>query len=79
MNKEQRKDDFNADFSKKTEAYRQQLLSRTNLTPQKLEKMLDDLIGTRGAYILDNNSNILGKVPTSELTTTIKDLNNGKS
>ena len=46
MNKEQRKDDFNADFSKKTEAYRQQLLSRTNLTPQKLEKMLDDLIWT---------------------------------
>ncbi len=40
-----------------------------------LKKMLDDLVGTRGAYILDNNSNILGKVPTSELTTTIKDLN----
>ncbi len=42
-----------------------------------LKKMLDDLVGTRGAYILDNNSNILGKVPTSELTTTIKDLNSG--
>ncbi len=37
-------------------------------------KMLDDLIGTRGAYILDENSNILGKVPTSELGSTLKSL-----
>ncbi len=54
------------------------------LMPQKVElpkvkkdnfkKMLDDLIGTRGAYLLDENSNILGKVPTSELTTTIQNL-----
>lgn len=40
-------------------------------------KMLDDLMGTRGAYILDNELNILGKVPTSELTTTIKNLGTG--
>lgn len=36
--------------------------------------MLGDLIGTRGAYILDENLNILGKVPTSELNTTLKSL-----
>ncbi len=40
-------------------------------------KMLDDLMGTRGAYILDEESNILGKVPTSELATTVKNLGSG--
>ena len=39
--------------------------------------MLDDLIGTRGAYILDPDTNILGKVPTSELAATLKNLNSG--
>ena len=39
------------------------------------KEMLDDLVGTRGAYILDGNAKILGKVPTSELTATIKNLN----
>ncbi len=41
------------------------------------KEMLDDLIGTRGAYILDEGTNILGKVPTSELITTIKSLKTG--
>ncbi len=40
-------------------------------------KMLEDLIGTRGAYILDAKLNILGKVPSSELSATIKSLNSG--
>lgn len=40
-------------------------------------KMLDDLIGTRGAYILDDGSNILGKVPTSELPSTLSSLQSG--
>src|SRR3989344_4559771 len=39
------------------------------------KEMLDDLVGTRGAYILDSSAKILGKVPTSELTATIKNLN----
>ena len=39
------------------------------------KKMLEDLIGTRGAYLLDNNLEILGKVPTTELTATMKNLN----
>ena len=39
--------------------------------------MLEDLVGTRGAYILDEKLNILGKVPISELGTTIKSLNSG--
>jgi len=38
------------------------------------KKMLDELVGTRGAYILDKELNILGKVPTPELLTTVKSL-----
>ena len=41
---------------------------------ENFKKMLDDLIGTRGAYLLDENSNILGKVPTTELASTVKSL-----
>ncbi|MFH1053631.1 MAG: DNA primase DnaG [Candidatus Woesearchaeota archaeon] len=41
------------------------------------KKMAEDLIGTRGAYILDNKLNILGKVPITELNTTIKSLGSG--
>jgi len=44
---------------------------------KKFSEMLDDLIGTRGAYILDEKLNILGKVPTTELQITIKSLKSG--
>jgi len=40
-------------------------------------EMLESLVGTRGAFILDDKMNVLGKVPTSELATTIKSLNQG--
>ncbi|MGM5481646.1 MAG: DNA primase DnaG [Nanobdellota archaeon] len=43
---------------------------------EKFNKMLEDLIGTRGAYILDKNMSVLGKIPISELESTIKSLNN---
>ncbi|MBI4440848.1 DNA primase [Candidatus Woesearchaeota archaeon] len=43
----------------------------------KFKSMIEELVGTRGGYILDNSLNILGKVPTSELLTTIKSLNTG--
>ncbi len=49
----------------------------TKITPEEkktFKDMLDDLIGTRGAYILDEKLNILGKVPITELTTTMKNL-----
>ena len=39
--------------------------------------MLEDLVGTKGAYVLDEKLNILGKVPVSELTTTVKSLDSG--
>jgi len=41
------------------------------------KQMLEDLIGTRGAYILDPKLNILGKVPITELGPTVKSLNSG--
>ena len=43
----------------------------------KFSTMLEDLIGTRGAYILDDKLSILGKVPVSELQSTIKSLGSG--
>lgn len=47
--------------------------------PQKagLKKMVDDLIGTRGAFVLDANLSLLGKVPVSELPTTLASLGSG--
>ncbi|MBI2667021.1 DNA primase [Candidatus Woesearchaeota archaeon] len=41
------------------------------------KETLEDLFGTRGACIFDQNLNVLGKVPMSELVTTIKSLNGG--
>lgn len=43
---------------------------------KEFNKMLEDLIGTRGAYLLDRNLSILGKIPVSELDATVKSLNN---
>ena len=39
-----------------------------------LKDVLEDLVGTRGAYLLDDDLNILGKVPTRELITTLNGL-----
>ena len=53
--------------------------SQSNITDQEkktFNTMLEDLIGTRGAYILDKSLSILGKIPISELESTIKSLNN---
>ena len=53
---------------------------KTSLSKEQrdtFKKLLEDLIGTRGAYILDQNSNILGKVPTTELVSTIRSLGTG--
>ena len=49
----------------------------TQAEKAKFSSMLEDLIGTRGAYILDEKLNILGKVPVSELKSTIKSLGSG--
>jgi hypothetical protein len=41
------------------------------------KQMLEDLIGTKGAYILDPKLSILGKVPITELLATLKSLSSG--
>ncbi len=42
-----------------------------------LKQTMEDLFGTRGACIFDPKLNILGKVPLSEVGSTIKSLNGG--
>ncbi|MBU0470082.1 MAG: DNA primase [Nanoarchaeota archaeon] len=42
-----------------------------------LKKTSEDLFGTRGACIFDQKLNVLGKVPLSELASTVKSLNGG--
>jgi hypothetical protein len=44
---------------------------------KKFKEMIENLVGTRGAYILDPKLNILGKLPISELVTTLKSLSSG--
>lgn len=39
--------------------------------------MLEGLLGTKGALVLDDKMNILGKVPMAELSSTLKTLNSG--
>ncbi len=41
------------------------------------KQTMEDLFGTRGACIFDQKLNVLGKVPLSELPSTIKSLNGG--
>jgi len=49
----------------------------TSQEKETFNTMLEDLIGTRGAYILDEKLSILGKVPLSELQGTLKSLKSG--
>lgn len=41
------------------------------------KEMLENLIGTRGAQVLDQNLNVLGKVPITELQSTLKSMPKG--
>ena len=47
-------------------------LNETQL--KKFKELLDDLVGTRGAFILDAKMGILGKVPATELPSTVRSL-----
>ena len=53
---------------------------RNKITPDEkslFKRTLEDLFGTRGACIFDDKLNVLGKVPLSELPSTIKSLQGG--
>jgi DNA primase len=43
----------------------------------EFKRLLEDLVGTNGAYILNEKKEILGKVPITELNSTIKSLGTG--
>jgi len=52
----------------------------TNLSEEekkRLKSIIEDLFGTRGACIFDEKLNVLGKVPMTELLTTIKSVHEG--
>ena len=53
---------------------KQAVTSTSPVENKKFKELLDDLVGTRAAYFLDNNLNVLGKVPISELTITMKNI-----
>lgn len=58
----------------------QQQLKKKAMSPdeaKKFKEMMENLIGTRGAYVLDEKLSILGKIPISELVTTMKSLSSG--
>lgn len=51
------------------------MTARNGITDEQKKKfklLLDDLVGTRGAYVLDDNLAVLGKVPSSELQDTMR-------
>ena len=48
----------------------------SNEEKSAFKSMLEDLIGTRGAEILDSKLSILGKVPISEIQTALKSISN---
>jgi len=41
---------------------------------KQFKKLLEDLVGTRGAFILDANMKVLGKVPSAEIQNTLRSL-----
>ncbi len=77
---QQKQDSKHQKGSQQVQRVQQQSAQLSGLSPaekDKLSGMIEDLIGTRGAYVLDKDLNILGKVPISELVSTIKSLNTG--
>ena len=48
----------------------------SNEEKSAFKSMLEDLIGTRGAEVLDSKLSVLGKVPISELQATLKNIHN---
>lgn len=48
-------------------------------TKNTLLSLLEDLTGTRAAYVLDKDSNILSKVPLAEVTTVLDDFRNASA
>ncbi|MEK6809386.1 MAG: hypothetical protein AABY40_01810, partial [Nanoarchaeota archaeon] len=76
-----RNDPRSSRYPSRTAAPPQAPVSREKrLTPAEkkiFKETLEALFGTKGACIFDQKLNILGKVPLSELSSTVKSLNGG--
>ena len=79
--RDDRRDDRYRRFDRDRDRFdsRQQSFFRNQATVNKVEsgkfkELLDDLVGTKGAYILDEKLNVLGKVPVSELYSAVRGL-----
>ncbi len=44
---------------------------------KQMKQMAEELLGTRGAFVLDENLNILGRVPVKELEDTLNNMSEG--
>ncbi len=51
----------------------------TSKQKEEFRKMLDDLVGTRAACILDEKGNMLGRVPVGEVENTIRSMDNANA
>ncbi len=84
-----RKDDYRREYKEEKQEYRREAredfkqrrpIQKDRMSDDEKEifsKVLEDLVGTKGACILDDKLNILGKVPITELETTMKSLTTG--
>ncbi len=66
--------------NRKEQPKRRQYRQRSRLNSNessKFKEMLDELVGTKGAFILNEELSILGKVPIKELSNTIKSMKTG--
>jgi len=73
------KKEFQKNYNKQT-IQKKTILNRPRISDNEKKKfmeMLNDLVGTKAAYIVDQKLELLGKVPLSELNATIKELNDG--
>lgn len=61
----------------KVEAIAKPKVTATQHEKDIFRNFSEDLIGTRGAFVLDPKLNILGKVPLTELESTVKSLKTG--
>jgi len=59
--------------------YRREPREQREVSPQiknveHLKELSEEIVGTRGAYIIDDSTSILGRVPVSELAETLNDV-----
>ena len=74
------RNDPRARYPSRNAAPQAPVLKEKRLTPAEkkiFKETLETLFGTKGACIFDQKLNVLGKVPLSELSSTVKSLNGG--